>query len=467
MSPQPPRRRPHAPLGPSRRSFLRFGGVTLATAACELFNNDGVPVSAAEAIAGKGATADSVLFLWLPGGVTHHESFDPKPEAPAEIRGDIKAIETNVAGVRFAEVMPNLARHMDKLALIRSFAAGTDDHFNAQAYALSGHNTLPNGILSEPNFGSIIHQQLGATGELPGYIAVPGTTQPGPPNTNLFVPAWLGQRYAPLCTGGEPRKPDFQVRDITLTGGVDADRFRRRRALREVAESRLRALEAVPNVEGAGQLYSRAVDLLTSPKVRTAFDIHGETAATRERYGMSKLGQRCLLARRLIDAGARFVMVDYGYDWGEYDNLWDNHCAPSQNQPPIFKMAKVPHHLPAVDRAFAALLEDLSQSGRLKRTLVVYLTEFGRTPKVNSNGGRDHWGHAGSIFYAGGGVRGGQVLGATDVEGGYCTTPTYSPGDAVATVYKALGIDPGGMIHNREDRPMPIVPKGEPIPVFA
>lgn len=454
--------RPHFPVRPNRRSLLRFGGVTLAAAAGELF---GCPARA-EARASRAATADSVIFLWLPGGVTHHESFDPKPDAPEEIRGDIRAIPTSVPGVRFAEVLPNLARHMHRLALVRSFAAGTEDHFLAQAYALSGHNSLPGGILSQPNFGCFVDQQLGATGDLPGYIAVPGTTEPGPPNTNLFVPAWLGQKYAPFATGGEPRKPDFQVQDLALPAGVSPERFARRRTLRERVEARLRGMEDGASAEGAEQLYHRAVDLLTSPKVRQAFDLHREPERTRERYGMSKIGQRCLLARRLLDAGSRFVMVDYGYDWSEYNNLWDNHCAPVQNQPPIFRMVRVDYHLPAVDRAFAALLEDLAERGRLERTLVVYLTEFGRTPKVNKNGGRDHWAHAGSIFYAGGGVRGGQVLGETDREGGYCTTPTYSPADAVATVYRALGIDPRALVLDREGRPVPIQPAGEPISVF-
>jgi Protein of unknown function (DUF1501) len=208
------------------------------------------------------------------------------------------------------------------------------------------------------------------------------------------------------------------------------------------------------------------VQLLTSVRVRQAFDIQAEPLAAREKYGMSKIGQRCLLARRLVEAGARFVMVDYGYDWGEYNNLWDNHCAPVQNQPHISKMVKLPYHLPGVDRAFAALLDDLAQSGRLARTLVVYLTEFGRTPKINKEGGRDHWGYAGSIFYAGGGVRGGQVLGATDKIGGYCTTRTWSPADAVATVYRALGIDPHTTIVNRENRPIAVQSAGEAIPVF-
>jgi len=453
----------HLPSRP-RRSFLRWGGVTLAGSAAGLFGRRDAASEAAEAK--RLATADSVLFLWLAGGVTHHESFDPKPEAPEEIHGPIEAIETSVPGVRFADTLPTLARHADKMAVVRSYAAGTNDHFEGQAYALSGRNILPSGILSEPNFGCVIHHQLGATGGLPGYIAVPGSTRPGPPDTNEFVPAYLGESFAPFCTMGEPRKPDFRVRDLAALEGISDERLERRGSLQSQLESSLRSIERSGAVEGMSQLYGRAFDMLTSPHIRKAFDIHAEPVAAREKYGMSKLGQRCLLARRLLDAGARFVMVDYGYDWGEYNNLWDNHCAPVQNQPHIWKMVKVPYHLPAVDQAYAALLDDLAQSGRLERTLVVYLTEFGRTPQINSNGGRDHWGYCGSIFYAGGGVRGGQVIGVTDQIGAYCRTRTYSPADAVATVYRAIGVDPHATLLDRQKRPVAIQTAGEPIPVF-
>jgi hypothetical protein len=448
-----------------RRSFLQWGGVTLAGSAAGLFGRRDAASEAAEAQ--RLATADSVLFLWLAGGVTHHESFDPKPEAPEEIHGPIEAIETNVPGIRFADTLPTLARHTDKMAVVRSYAAGTNDHFEGQAYALSGRNILPSGILSEPNFGCVIHHQLGATGGLPGYIAVPGSTRPGPPNTNEFVPAYLGESYAPFCTMGEPREKDFRVQDLGLLEGISPERLNRRETLRGRIESSLRAVERSGATEGMSQLYGRAFELLTSEHIRKAFDIQAEPVAAREKYGMSKLGQRCLLARRLLDAGARFVMVDYGYDWGEYNNLWDNHCAPVQNQPHIWKMVRVPYHLPAVDQAYAALLDDLALSGRLERTLVVYLTEFGRTPKINSNGGRDHWGYCGSIFYAGGGVRGGQVIGVTDQIGAYCRTRTYSPADAVATVYRAVGIDPHATLLDRQNRPVAIQTAGEPIPVFG
>jgi Protein of unknown function (DUF1501) len=456
-------RRP-APFALHRRGLLRLGGVTLAATASELLGMH-TPASAATSAA-ETATADQVLFLWLPGGVTHHESFDPKPEAPEVIRGPIEAIETNVAGVRFAEVLPCLARQMDKMAVIRTYAAGTNDHFEGQAFALSGKTVLPGGILSEPNFGSIIHHQLGAAGGLPGYIAVPGSTRPGPPNTDMFVPAWLGRRFGPFCTMGEPRDAGFRVRDLAMLDEISGERFQRRLSLRQEIERSLSASERMAGFGGMEQLYARAQEMLTSARIREAFDVQSESTAAKDKYGASKVGRRCLLARRLIDAGARFVMMDYGYDWGDYNNLWDNHCVPEQKQPHIWKMCKVPYHLPAVDQAFAALLDDLALSGRLERTLVVYFTEFGRTPQINQYGGREHWGYSGSIFFAGGGVQGGQVIGATDKIGGYCRTRTYSPADAVATVYRALGIDPHQTILDAENRPMPIQHLGAPIPVF-
>ena len=203
--------------------------------------------------------------------------------------------------------------------------------------------------------------------------------------------------------------------------------------------------------------------MLTAPAVRRAFELEREPEPTRVRYGKTKIGQRCLLARRLVEAGARFVMVDYGYD-PEYGNLWDNHAAPVQHQPHISEMAKRPYHLAGMDRAFAALLDDLAVRGRLDETLVVFLTEFGRTPTINSLGGRDHWGEAGSIFFAGGGTRGGQVIGATDKRGGSVTTRRHTPGDVAATIYRALGIDPQTVVYDRQVRPMVVLPEGEPIP---
>jgi hypothetical protein len=315
---------------------------------------------------------------------------------------------------------------------------------------------------------------------LPGYIAVPGITRPGPPPHNLFVGGWLGEQYAPFCTGGQPEQPDFAVAvqrqasipdnvpedlkpaDLELRSGLDAGRLARRADLRSHLDAALVAAERAGLPAAVDENYRSALELLASPRIREAFDLQGEPANLREEYGQTKLGQRCLLARRLIEAGARFVMVDYGYD-PDYGNLWDNHCVPVQRQPHICEIARKPYHLAGMDRAFAALLGDMAARGLLDSTLVVFMTEFGRTPKINSYGGRDHWGAAGSLFFAGAGVRAGQVIGATDKQAAYPTSRGYTPADVAATIYHALGIDPEDRIYDRHLRPLPVLPEGRMI----
>jgi len=442
----------------SRRDLLKAGGVAVGSAL-------GAGARARE------AKAKSVVFLWLAGGVTHHESFDPKPDAPPEVRGTLGTLQTTLPGVRFAEVMPQMAQQTDKIALVRTFAAGTDDHFQAQARALSGRMVNLQQIDTEPNIGAVVSKLRGGRAGFPGYVAVPGTTRPGPPPKNMFVSGWLPKQYGPFLSGGKAKNEDFTAgvkedvpdeefaRRAVLPGaGLDAARLNDRRSLRERLDGALKHTEsAAVSAEFRG-----AFDMLLSPSVRAAFDLTNEPGKVREKYGRTKIGTRCLLARRLVEAGAPFVMVDYGYD-PEYGNLWDQHNAPGQNFPHVCEMAKRPYHLAGVDRAFAALLDDLAVRGRLSETLVVFLTDFGRTPKINANGGRDHWGRSDSIFFAGGGVKGGQVIGATDKQGGDPITPAYTPADTAATIYAALGIDAGTVLTDREGREIGLLPVGAPI----
>ncbi|HJZ93440.1 MAG TPA: DUF1501 domain-containing protein [Gemmataceae bacterium] len=447
----------------TRRDALRVGVAGIAAAA--------LPVAGiARTLPTK---AKSVIVLWMAGGVTHHDSFDPKPDAPEQIRGSLTTIQTALPGIRFTEVMPNMARVAADIALIRTYASGNDDHLLSQAAQLSGRKVTQAQIMTEPNLGSILTKMHGPRAGFPGYIAVPGTTRPGPPPYNLFVGGWLGREYAPFCTGGAPRNDDFtaQVKEspedefhkqgLSHLPGMDTPRYDARRSLREHLEDELRRVEKAPDPIAAN--YRRAFDMLLAPAVRRAFELAEESERLRERYGRTKVGTRCLLARRLVEAGARFVLVDYGYD-PEYGNLWDNHNAPTQNFPHICEMAKRPSHLAGVDRAFAALLTDLKARGLLDETLVVFLTEFGRTPKINKEGGRDHWGTAGSIFYAGAGVKVGQVIGTTDKNGAFPVTPAYGPGDVAATIYTALGVDLGTVLHDRQGRAIPMLPEGAPIP---
>ncbi len=452
----------------SRRDILRVGPLAVAGALAGTFRS-GVAAPSSRAP----ATARAAIVLWMAGGVTHLESFDPKPGAPREVNGGLGAIATTLPGVRFGEVMSRLARQAHRLALVRSFAPANNDHFLAQAFALSGRRVTADRIAAEPNVGSVVARLLGGRGGLPGYLAVPGTTRPGPPPTNLFTGGWLGREYAPFATGGQPRNEDFTAgvpeapeenlhqQALRPAPGTGPSRLAARRTLREQLDARARSADGMG--EALGRQYRGAFEMLLSPSVRQAFDLEREPGAVRERYGRTKIGQRCLLARRLVEAGARFVLVDYGYD-PEHGNLWDNHNAPVQKHPPMVEIVKRPWHLAGTDRACAALLDDLALRGLLNETLVVFLTEFGRTPKINREGGRDHWGAAGSIFFAGGGVRGGQVIGATDRQGGEPKGPAYTPADVASTMYKALGIDTETMLYDRQDRPLPVLPEGRAVP---
>jgi hypothetical protein len=423
--------------------------------------------------------AKSVIYLWIGGGMTHIDSFDPKPEAPEEVRGELTAIGTRLPGVQFCETLPGLAEVADRLAVVRSFSHDSNDHLLSQVYTLSGRKVSRNQLFSEPNIGAIVSHLYGSRNGLPGYIAVPGITRPGPPPHNLFVGGWLGNQYAPFCVGGRPEQPDFTVgkkldnppaemsedlspRELVYPGGSDRGRLSRRVGLLAGLNRLARAAETDPRLATIEGHYGNALNMLLSPKVRQAFDLSSETAGLRDDYGRTKIGGRCLQARRLVEAGARFVMVDYGYD-PDYGNLFDIHNAASQNFPHVSKMVKRGYNVAGVDRAFAALIRDLETRGLLHETMVVFLTEFGRTPKINKNGGRDHWGACGSIFFAGAGIESGQVVGCSDKQAAYPTTRPYSPADIAATIYRSLGIDIDARIRDRENRPVAVLDHGRPI----
>ncbi len=456
----------------TRRDMLRLGALGISAAA----------LPSASRAAGLTPSARSVIVLWMAGGVTHIDSFDPKPDAPENVRGTLSTIDTTLPGVRFTEVMPCLAQQAHHLALVRSYSHDNNDHFQSQAYALSGRKVPMAQIQTEPNIGSVVSYLQGPRADLPGYITVPGIARPGPPPHNLFVAGWLGEAHAPFSVGGEPKQPDFtkglrerpanpsaEIEDnlspepLSFPEGLTDIRLARRAGLRGSLEQALRHADRHGLLGAMENHYAGAFRLLASAEVRRAFELDRESPETRAAYGRTKLGGRCLLARRLVEAGARFILVDYGYD-NDYGNLWDNHCVPEQRQPHISEMSRRGYHLAGMDRAFGALIADLAARGLLDSTLVVFLTEFGRTPKINSLGGRDHWGPAGSVFFAGGGTVAGQVIGATDKQGGYPTTLGYSPADVAATLYRALGIAPDTLLHDRQDRPLPVLPAGEPIP---
>ncbi len=461
----------------NRRDVLRVGSVSVA--ATLVPSALGTVAAANETRAASFGKAKSVVYLWMGGGVTHLESFDPKPEAPEEIRGTLEAIDTKLPGVQFAEACPNLAKIADQLAVVRSFSHDSNDHLLSQAYTLSGRKVTMAQLFSEPNIGALVWHLQGSRNGLPGYIAVPGITRPGPPPYPLFVGGWLGDHYAPFCVGGQPEQPDFTVGEksenpspisdedlrpkmLDMPEGVSLTRLDRRVALRQTFDQVQRNIEQQRLAETVDGNFSSALGLLTSGKIRDAFDIRKESNSVRDTYGRTKIGGRCLMAARLVEAGARFVMVDYGYD-SDYGNLWDNHNVPEQKFPHISQMAMRGYHVAGMDKAFAALITDLKQRGLLDDTLVVFLTEFGRTPKINKGGGRDHWGACGSIFFTGAGTKVGQVVGASDKQAAYPTTKHFGPADIAATIYHSLGIDQESRVANKEGRPMFVLDHGHVI----
>lgn len=467
---------PALPTLLNRRDLLRVGSIGVGASVLP-------PLLGPQAMGARRemtGRAKSVIFLWMAGGVTHIDSFDPKPDAPSEIRGTLNDIATCVPGVRFCETMPRMAKVMDQITLIRSYSHDSNDHLLSQVYTLSGRKVTRAQLFSEPNIGSMFAYMYGPRNGLPGYIAVPGITRPGPPPHDFFRGGWLGSRYAPYCLGGLPDQPDFTVgekqfnppaeieekltpRSLSLGPQMDLDRLHTRAALRDRFDRALRKLQSDQSLRSAEAKYDNAVRLLATPKIRTAFAIDDEPNKVRERYGRTKIGGRCLMARRLVEAGARFVMVDYGYD-PDYGNIWDNHNAASQKHPPIMQMVKRGYHLAGMDCAFAALIGDLRQRGMLDSTLVVFLTEFGRTPKINARGGRDHWGAAGSVFFAGGGANAGRVIGRTDPHAAEPVTRGYTPADLAATIYAAVGASPSTQVQDILDRPRPLLEHGRAIP---
>jgi hypothetical protein len=408
--------------------------------------------------------AKNVIFLWLQGGPPQHETFDPKPDAPADIRGPFKPIATNVPGIRYCELLPRTARHADKLAVIRSLSTRDDSHDVSAYWLLTGYPYGP-GTARQikptdwPYFGSLI-KMLKPSQKLPALTSVwiPDVMRLNDNVTPAGQTAgFLGKQWEPERFVGDPALPGYQIEGLELKGDLTAVRVDRRRDLvtqLDRAFERGRRSEAL---ETWDRLSLQAFDLVTSGKARAAFDLGKETDRTRDRYGRYTWGQSCLLARRLIEAGVRLVHVNWAREPGDsaVDNpMWDTHA---QNADRLQDAL-----CPMFDVSFHALMDDLADRGLLAETLVVVVGEFGRTPRINKLGGRDHWGHVFSMALAGAGVRGGQVIGASDKNGAYPATDPVQGGDLTATIFHLLGIDPGGVFRDKADQPHPMT-KGEPI----
>jgi len=362
----------------------------------------------------------SCILIWLQGGISHIDSFDPKPDAPSEIRGEFSVISTNVPGISICDPLPKLAQHQDKYSILRSLNPKNGSHGVADAYMLSGHPFNP--ALTFPSFGAVVARERGDRNNMPPYI------QLGNAIDQRFgggVAGFLGDQYNPFVLPGDPSSPSFSVRDVTLPGGVDRGRFQHRmKVLRTVDTWQARMESSSSALEAADTFYQKAFNLVTAPNAKKAFDLSSEDPRIRDRYGKTSLGHGCLLARRLVEAGVRFVTVT--------DGGWDTH----QNNFSSLKNRL----LPKLDGAVSGLLQDLSDRGRLENTLVLVLSDFGRTPKVNPSAGRDHWSTAGIALMAGGGIRNGLAIGQTNALGEQPTEAPYYTEDVAATIYHCLGI---------------------------
>jgi len=429
--------------GMTRRDFLQVGlGGTLGLGMCDLLR-----MQADAKANGKPGSDIRCILVWLDGGPSHYETFDPKPDAPEDIRGEFKTIPTSTPGVHFSEVVPNLAKVMDKSTVIRSICHKDPNHGGGNHYMMTGAPTpVPVAcgafVTFHPSFGSMVSYDRGIRGGLPAYMSLPRVSRSGGPN-------FLGGQHAPFVIDGDPNNKNFRVRDVVLPKSISEERAENRRALRKALDRLQRMQDPLANDPTVtfDQFYEQGVDLVTSPQAQKAFDIHQEPEAVREKYGQNDLGQRLLMARRLTEVGVSFVTVYYG-GWDNHTNLFER-----------FKGS----FMGKLDQGLAALIDDLHERGSAENTMVICLGEFGRTPKVNKDAGRDHWPHAMSVIMSGAGIPGGQIVGATDAKGFYASDNVHSPEDFAASLYTKMGIDPHQTLYQATGRPVRLVNGGKPI----
>ena len=424
--------------GVSRRQFLRVGALSgLGLSLPGLFAGQ-----RAAAARGKPVKDVNCILIWTLGGTSHHDTFDPKPDAPASVRGEFGTVATSVPGVRFAEVAPRMARELGRFGLLRSLNPRNGSHGTADFMMMSGHNFSSTTIY--PTYGSVISHQKGFKTKMPPFVQLGSYVEKG---FGGGTAGYLGIIHNPFEILSDPNAANFTAQDISPPPGVNAGRLDRRRAMLGVVDGLQREGERQPVAfSSLDKHYQSALNLITAPQTKKAFEIDSEDTRLRDRYGRNRFGQSCLLARRLVESGVRFVTVS--------DPGWDTHAD-------NFKSLKN-HLMPRVDQAVPALLMDLEDRGLLDSTLVVWLTDFGRTPKINSANGRDHWASSGFAMMAGAGIPGGSVIGRTDREGGFPADAETFTEDVAATIYTKLGIPLDLTTYTPDERPIRLN-EGKPI----
>jgi hypothetical protein len=401
-------------------------------------------------------------MLYLSGGPAHLDTFDPKPDAPAEIRGEFSPIATSVPGVRFTELLPQSAKLMKHISLVRSMAHEHNDHGRGSYWMFTGvpyPGSVPDvnsmSRADMPHMGSCVAKLNPGPGPMLPFVLVPHRMDvAGGRRAGQFAGS-LGARYDPLLTGGNPNEDNFKLEHLPLAASEPRAVLQRRAGLLEQLEQQTKEADRLAMSSSIRENQAKALDVLSSEAVRKAVDLSGMKAADRERYGRNLFGQSVLLGRRLLDAGARLVQCNWQRTQGKngfaWDTHWNNFTAHKDDLVPPF------------DQAFHALVTDLEATGQLAETLVVVAAEFGRSPKITrSNAGREHWPECYSVLFAGGGVHGGRVHGQSDKIGAYPATAPTTPADFIATIYHCLGIDPHSETHDHQGRPF-VLSRGKPI----
>jgi hypothetical protein len=445
----------------ARRHLLKVGGMGL------LGLNMPRLLRAAEANSSKlPQRAKHVIFLFQWGGPSHIDMFDRKPDAPEEYRGPLKGISSSIPGVEVCENIPEVGKRLDRFTIIRSMTHKMTNHNSAGYYALTGHapplddQRLRDSLSLYPAYGSVVDKLSPVDADVPTFVSYPHTIRDGSITPGQHA-SFLGKAHDPLFFTEDPNQDDFTLPELTLPENLSLDRLTARRGLQQLIDRQSRLLDYSAEARGFDTYYQKAINMLTSDRVRKAFDLSAESPELRDRYGRTTYGQSCLLARRLVQAGVKFVTVYFSNSIGGQSTEkggWDTHGFNNTRMYPIVEK----YHFPITEQTLPTLMDDLESHGLLDDTLVLWTGEFGRTPKINENASRDHWPHCYSALLAGGGVKRGYVYGASDERGMYPDENPVRPDDLAATLYYLLGIDPHTEVYDRQNRPLPIA-NGDPV----
>jgi hypothetical protein len=437
----------------TRRRLLQIGSLGLLGLNLPSF------VAAQERSAARVARAKSVIFLHQFGGPSHHDTFDMKPDAPANIRGEYRPGATSVPGVGICNLLPRMAPMMNKVTLVRTVHHDMRNHNSAGYYSLTGYappsddQRLRDSRELFPAYGSVVDRFAPSAPGVPTFVSYPHVIRDGSITPGQHA-SFLGQSYDPFFINQDPSQPDFRLPELSLPENLSLERLENRREVMQWIDRQTAVLEDSARARGIDAHYQRALTMLTAPQFRRAFDLASEPASIRQRYGPTTYGQGCLLARRLVEAGVRFITVYFAATIGgrRFSGGWDTHGFDNNPMYPILS----DYLVPITDQTLPTLLDDLEQRGLLDETLVVWAGEFGRSPRINSMAGRDHWPLCYTVLLAGGGVRRGHVHGVSDRYGAYPSQDPVRPEDLAATMYHLLGLDPHVEVRDAVNRPLPI-----------